>query len=648
MTHDNGTINYINDHPEQHLRLARKRVNGRPTYICPFCDNGSGSEGTGLTSKDGQHWKCFKCGFYGDMITLIAKERGITDSNSREAIEAAKEIYGIADEMQYTDYKPTTDKAQPAQETDSTDYDTFLQEHCKPGCNMDYLQSRGISRETGEALGFGYNEKTKAVVIPVTTTSGRSYIERYTEDNGSGRRYHIAKGSKRGLFNAAALELGEPVYITEGAIDAASLIEVGGAAVAINSTANAQGFVDYIKEAGCKATELLICMDNDPAGETAKAILLQGLKELGIPCKAVKLFEGYKDANEALQGDRGKLAVAVAKYSSGYDEDLEDFVNSHKVGAYLEDFWSYVHDAANNTPILTGFPHLDAAIGGGLLPRFYVIGAQTSVGKTAFVLQILDNVAKAGNDVLIFSLEMPKEDLIARSISRNTYLLTQQPGSGYSVNQAKTELGILQGSRYRNYTQTEARLILEARRAYADYAAEHISIYEGRHTVDQVRQTVEQYISVTGKRPVVAVDYLQILQPTKELMRATVREQVDYSVDVLASMRRDLKTPVIGISSFNRNSYSGEADNRSFKESGTIEYSGDCTILLDLDFVRATGANKEDENRRKWREAMRSTPRKVKLTFEKNRGNKVGTVLYFRYDPRFNLYEPDWEKDDIQ
>lgn len=656
---NNETLAYINAHPERHLKEAKTKVSGKTTYICPLCGNGKGSSGTGLTSKDGKHWKCFKCGFYGDMVELIAKERGISDGGSREAIEAAKEAYGITDDTQYTDSTPNTQHTQDTPKAQDTykpmtaqEIESFLQEHCKPGCNMDYLQGRGLSRETGELLGFGYNEGRKTVVIPIQTEAGRGYIERHTVPfigkDGKEIRYHNPKGSTKGIFNAAALDQDEPVFITEGAIDAASIIEVGGQAVAINSTSNAPAFVERMKKQACKAKELLICMDNDPTGREAQRLLLEGLQAAKIPCRAVKLLEGCKDANEALQKDRAKLTSVIAKYSSGYSEDLEDEINSHRVGAYLEDFFHYVHDPEQNNPIPTGFNHFDAAIGGGLLPRFYVVGANTSLGKTAFVMQIADNIAKAGMDVLIFSLEMAKEDLIARSISRHTYLKTREIGGKYTVHQAKTELGILQGHRYKKYTEEEVRLIMEAKREYAGYAAEHISIYEGRHTVDQVREKTSQYMAVTGRRPVVIVDYLQILQPPKALMRATVREQVDYSIDVLSAMRRELKTPVIGISSFNRGSYNAEADNSSFKESGAIEYSGDCMITLDLDFVRQTsGADKDNENRRRWLEAMRETPRKVKLTFQKNRGNKVGTVLFFRYDPRFNFYESDWEKDDI-
>ena len=215
---------------------------------------------------------------------------------------------------------------------------------------------------------------------------------------------------------------------------------------------------------------------------------------------------------------------------------------------------------------------------------------------------------------------------------------------------SKTELGIITGSRYANYSEEEKDLIGIAFKKYAEYASEHISIYEGKRTADEIREIVEGYISFTGKKPVVVVDYLQILQPAADLKRATVREQTDYNIDVFTAMRRELKVPVIGISSFNRQSYITVADNSSFKESGAIEYSGDCIITLELDFERVekgTESDKQNKTRDRIREAMRAEPREIKLTFQKNRGNKVGTTIYFRYNPKFNYFSEDWTKENV-
>jgi predicted RNA-binding Zn-ribbon protein involved in translation (DUF1610 family) len=55
------------------LELKKARVSG---YICPFC--GSGKNGTGMETPDGQHYKCFNCGFYGDYLHML-KQLNNTD-----------------------------------------------------------------------------------------------------------------------------------------------------------------------------------------------------------------------------------------------------------------------------------------------------------------------------------------------------------------------------------------------------------------------------------------------------------------------------------------------------------------------------------------------------------------------------------------
>ena len=90
---------------------------------------------------------------------------------------------------------------------------------------------------------------------------------------------------------------------------------------------------------------------------------------------------------------------------------------------YLDEFNELIKDTKYNPPLSTGIDELDRALEGGFYKKNLVIlGAISSLGKTTLALQIGDNVARNGTDVLIFSLEMSKEELIAKSLSRNSYL----------------------------------------------------------------------------------------------------------------------------------------------------------------------------------------------------------------------------------
>ena len=644
-------LDYINSHPEQHLQRDRK---GRG-WICPLCGNGSGSDGDGLAEdkRHPHHWKCFHCGFYGDMIELIAREHGI-DGGSAEAFRAAREAYSIelteeakAAEMS-REIIERLDGYDKEEKPAGTIIEYIMASRKKIQGAAGYLAGRGISLATAERMFLGYDEKRKAVVIPTKDSAGNlTYVLRYLSPEMK-MRYQNAEGLSVGLFNRKALDGEGAVFVVEGAFDALSIEELGFRAVALNSGSNIEQFfkqIDAYKTNGNKEErnlpKLLLAMDNDEAGFGFAETLSEGLKARFIEFQVVNVCPDHKDANEAIQADSERLRMNL--YRACHPDKAQE-VESHKIAALLPDFKKYVQDSANNHAIPTGFDNLDKAIGGGLFSKLYVIGAKSSVGKTAFSMQIADNVAARGADVLIFSMEMAKEDLIARSISRYTYGISQERKDSRL---AKTELGITAFERYAHYSEAEREVIGEAHSQYAEAAGDHISIYEGRKTADQIRETVNQYIAYTGKRPLVVVDYLQVIKPSEELTRGTIREQIDDALEKFLVMRRECKIPVIVISSFNRGSYGGSADNAAFKESGAIEYSADATIALEIDKPRAKGDLKDEENRQRELEGMRNDVRKIKLTFLKNRGNRVGSELHFLYNAKFNYFEKDATKDDV-
>lgn len=664
---------YINAHPEHILQRDRSGKG----FICPLCNNGSGSDGDGLrlNKKDGSgtHYKCFKCGFYGDMRELIAQMNGL-EGGSSEAFKKALEVYGIEllPDKSYSELVVAGAKDEVREEAksladviaqdvdtkeDAVEREAAIKSYLR-ACHDDifagreYFDWRGINLATAAKRGVGYDKSKSAVVIPTTYADELSYTLRYTAP-GMNIRYQNAEGGTVGLFNEAAIKYNSPLFVVEGAFDALSIMQVGFDAIALNSGSNAEKFIELVKSRSYKddfPAQILIAMDNDEAGRGYAQTLYNGLVEVlkehfdrDKRVRIVDIAGGCKDANELLQTNPERLRTNLNR--AVYPKVAEE-VDAHKVGSLLPSFKAYIEDGANNRSIPTGFKSFDKAIGGGLFPRLYMIGAISSLGKTTFCLQVADMIAAQGHDVIIFSLEMAKEDIIARSISRHTLLIAQERGN---ERLAKTELGIEAYERYAGYSQDEKAVIGEAYKAYGAYADEHISIYEGKHTAEEIRNVVDNYIKFTGHRPTVFIDYLQIVQPSEKLRRATVREQVDDAIEVFTAMRREMKVPVVVVSSFNRNSYNTVADNASFKESGTIEYSADCVITLELDVKRsekAGAAGATNGAKTDTLDAMRGVDgkREIKLTFQKNRGNRVGSTVYYLYDARFNYFKEDESK----
>ena len=646
-------LDYINNNPRWQRDKSGKG------WICPLCGSGGGKDGTGITrdkKKAKPHYKCWACGVYGDVVDFIAQEHGL-QAGSAEAFEAAYQLYGIqvSNDTELVKSKAKTVEQPPAPQDDTAakaEAQAAARAYIKESIaaasgGADYLKGRGISSKTAAAAGIGFDERRQAIVIPTRSDEGFSYVLRYINP-AMKIRYQNAEGLSVGLFNLKALKRKEPVTIVEGGFDALSLLEVGYQAIGLCSTSNAGKLIEILERAKREGDSLpprfIVSMDNDKAGEDAAETLREGLQRLSIPFEVADVSGGYKDANEALQADKERFKREV--YRAVYRAEAEA-VDAHKAGALLPAFRAYVMDGKSNRAIPTGFRALDKAIGGGLFPRLYVLGAISSLGKTTFALQIADKLAASGHSVMIFSLEMPAEDLIARSLSRLSYQIAK---SKNNLRLAKTELGITALERYEHYTDDERDVIKTAYNQYEAYAQDTVSIYTGRQTANEIRAKVEAFIKATGRKPVIFIDYLQLIRPAEELRRATSIEQLDDIVDKLAALRRELKLPVVVISSFNRANYNTVADATAFRGSGLIEYTADAVITLELDVERkasATGAAVSNAAKLSTMDGMRGnldSVREIKLTFLKNRGNKVGSQIYYTYDARFNYFEEDDSK----
>jgi replicative DNA helicase len=339
----------------------------------------------------------------------------------------------------------------------------------------------------------------------------------------------------------------------------------------------------------------------------------------------------YKDPNEALQQDRGAFTQRIKQAEQTQAEELKrekvDYL--YKSAAYsISEFIDGIHAKANTPSITTGFTKLDSVLDGGLYEGLYIVGAISSLGKTTLITQIGDQIAQSGQDILLFSLEMAKTEIMAKSISRQTLLNCKK--QNIRINNAKTVRGVTDGKRWKSYSQEEKDLLYRSAVDYGGYAT-RIFIHEGVGSIGatEIRNMVGLHKKITGESPVVIIDYLQILAPYSE--RATDKQNTDKAVMELKRISRDYKIPVIGISSFNRQSYKDPVTMEAFKESGAIEYSSDVLIGLQLKGVGGSGFNVD--------EAKGRDPRQIELKILKNRNGRSGDTIAYEYYPAFNYFQ---------
>ena len=617
---------------------AKSRVNGRTSYVCPLCGHGKGGDGLTVNpqSKDGKGLKCFGCGFSGDIIDLVGAVHGITEYP--EKLKRAGEYIGL----EVAENKPKSERYTDMNihtETVTRKKEQYL-EQCKARlANTDYLAKRGLSEEVATRFNLGYDpnftkstggKSWSAIIIP---TGAQSYVARNTDPQADEKNRYRKVGTSTPLNINALQTATKPVFVAEGELDALSIIEAGGEAVGLGSVDNINKFIsEYLKNQK-PAQPLLLALDNDDPGRQGTEKLAKALDELEIPYYIVDPYNGQKDANSALQEDREAFTQAIQQAEQIPKGDFikeRDAYLQTSAGRHIQEFVNGIADSADTPPQPTGFTKLDISLDGGLYEGLYIIGAITSLGKTTLALQIADQVAQKGRDVLIFSLEMARTELMSKSISRETLLEVLE--TGQDIKYAKTSRGITTGERYKDYSREQMDIIFKSIRTYGKYA-EHIYISEGVGDigVNEIRETIKKHIHFTGKAPVVLVDYMQILAPHDP--RATDKQNTDKAVLELKRISRDYKIPVIGISSFNRASYKEEVTLEAFKESGAIEYGSDVLIGLQLKGAGATGFNAT--------EAKKKDPREIELVILKNRNGRTGDKIPYSYYPLFNYFKED-------
>ena len=278
----------------------------------------------------------------------------------------------------------------------------------------------------------------------------------------------------------------------------------------------------------------------------------------------------------------------------------------------------------------TGFPVLDK-LSNGLYAGLYVIAATSSLGKTTLALQVADNLAAAGHDILFFSLEQSRLELVTKSFSR---LLKQEN------NESVSSLTLRTGA--------DSNSLQAAAKLYKSKIGDRMNIIEGNFgcNIDYISAYVREYISKNGTSPIIFVDYLQILQPSAEVKASTTRESIDQTVTALKRLSRDYGLTVFIISSVNRANYMQPIDFESLKESGGIEYTADVVWGLQLqclDEEKFTKQNNLKEKRDRIKEAKAESPRQIKLVCLKNRYGISNFDCDFAYYPECDLYTQETE-----
>lgn len=635
---DEQIIASIKGKLKPYLASITEKSKGKNMYVCPFCRSGKGKNQTGALSltDDEQNWKCFACGKSGDIFDLVGYQENLTDF--RKQAERLSEILDI--DLGNTDLKNQEEQPIRKKENIEQDLTSFFLQANKNLSKTNYY--RGITKETLDKYKVGYIENwknpkasDKAPTSPrlIIPTSKYSYLARDTRDTipDYQSEYTKTKVGKLHFFNLDALynQVNESVYVVEGELDALSILDAGRPAIALGTTSMVNRFISQLKEKPINTT-LILALDKDQKGQEATLRLEKELINLGVDYVKYNPSLVYKDPNQAQMNSPAKFFEAVNKTLDEIKEQTQtqeqkDYKQNSALNL-LQEFKSGLTEKSITDCISTGFEELDKLLAGGFYEGLITLGAESSLGKTTLALQLADQIAQQGNDILFFSLEMSKMELVSKSISRHTLL----QASREDIRLAKTVREITNPNIYNTYTVKDLENLENSIQEYGKYA-QNIYFIEGLSniTTSKIRQQIEKHTELTGKRPIVIIDYIQIIAPENQYN--TDKQNIDKIISELKRISRDNKIVLIAISSFNRANYGKEVGLDSFKETGSIEYSSD--LLLGLQFQGVSSKNFNSE------EAKKQTPREMELVILKNRNGKTGEKIKYRYYQPYNLFQ---------
>ncbi len=356
---------YIADHPE----LILQRDGTGKGFICPICGSGAGAHGTGLfIERDERHYSCFSsklipggCFKNKSIFDIVGLKCSLTDF--KDIMNAAADFAGIKlkadapgaarkqsiNSRSEDEVRKKSDFCDPIKkETPAADQSEKPPKDYTKAFNLwhswidqtDYWSRRGFTREIMSRFKIGYNPKFqlydkegkpaetwKALIIPITKYC---FAVRNTDpaaDHGD-RHRKVGKGTE--FYNPLKIDfttLDRPVFIVEGELDALSIIQAGGNAIAARSTDNIPALIEWLKERQPQQPRGIFgLLDNDEAGRTATKALEQGLKDTFF------LFEGFfpprdKDVNDTLRESPGELAKFLDRFNQNYERYTEILIN---------------------------------------------------------------------------------------------------------------------------------------------------------------------------------------------------------------------------------------------------------------------------------------------------------------------------------
>ena len=259
---------------------------------------------------------------------------------------------------------------------------------------------------------------------------------------------------------------------------------------------------------------------------------------------------------------------AIAEKRSSSTEGPQNVISVLESTIARIDTLSKLENHSGVTGVTTGFVDLDKKTAGLQPSDLIIVAARPSMGKTTFAMNLCENAAMASDKpVLVFSLEMPAEQIMMRMIA-----------SLARVDQTKIRTG-------QNLDETEWSKIASVFGMFKQKNNLYIDDSSGL-TPTELRSRARRVYRENGGLSMIMVDYLQLMRaPAFSDNRTLEIAEISRSLKALA---KELEVPVIALSQLNR-TLEQRADKRpvnsDLRESGSIEQDADLIMFIYRDEV---------------------------------------------------------------
>ncbi|MCL1075840.1 replicative DNA helicase [Shewanella dokdonensis] len=339
------------------------------------------------------------------------------------------------------------------------------------------------------------------------------------------------------------ITVSEQLELTDELEDAGGFAYLGEIAKNTPSAGNILSYAEIVRERAVVREMIRVAHEIADAGYNPEGRDSGALLDLA-ETKVFKIAEQRANSNEGPEGIKSILEKTVDK---------------------IEQLYNNPHNGV--TGVSSGFADLDDKTAGFQAGDLIIVAARPSMGKTTFAMNLCEYAAlNEDKPVLIFSLEMPSEQIMMRMLA-----------SLGRVDQTRIRTGKLDDDDWARVSSTMG-LMLEKGKMFIDDSS--------GLTPTEVRSRARRVAREHGGLSMIMVDYLQLMQvPALADNRTLEIAEISRSLKALA---KELEIPVIALSQLNR-SLEQRSDKRpvnsDLRESGSIEQDADLIMFIYRDEV---------------------------------------------------------------